>query len=183
MSKKILVIVTGGVAIYKSLSLIRLLKKADYEVRCIMTKSATKLIQPILFASISGNPVRTEIFDEKTGHAIEHIGLSRWADLVVVVPATANIIGKMVSGIADDLASTTLMVSNKKILIAPAMNTSMWDSPAFQRNLKQIKLDEVEVIEGESGCLACGDIGKGRLAEPEVIFKKIEEILKNLNEK
>jgi len=178
--KKILIVITGGVAIYKSLSLIRLLKKANYEVRCIMTKSATKLIQPILFASLSGNPVRTEVFDEKTGHEIEHIGLSRWADLVAVVPATANIIGKMANGIADDLASTTLMVSNKKILVVPAMNSSMWDSPAFQRNLKQIKKDGVEIIEGKVGCLACGEVGKGRLAEPKEIFEKIERLLKNV---
>ena len=177
MKKNILLVLTGGVAIYKSLTLIRLLKKSNYEVQCIMTESATKLINPHLFMSISGNIVRTDIFDNTTDKII-HIELTRWADLVVIAPATANIIGKLANGIADDLASTTLMASNKDIMIAPAMNTQMWNSKAFQRNLKQIKEDGVIIIEPDEGVLACGEEGKGKMEEPENIFNKIEEYFK-----
>ncbi len=172
--KNILIGITGCVAIYKTLTLIRLLKKAGYDVQCIMTDSAKHLINPQLFSSISGNFVRTELFDDTT-NKIVHIDSSRWADLVVVVPATANIIGKLANGISDDLLSTMLMASNKDIMVAPAMNTQMWNSKAFQRNLKQIKEDGVIVIEPEEGCLACGEEGKGKMEEPEIIFKKIEE--------
>ena len=177
MKKNILLVITGGVAIYKSLTLIRLLKKSNYDVKCVMTESATKLINPYLFMSISGNIVRTDIFDNTTDKII-HIELTRWADLVVIAPATANIIGKLANGIADDLASTTLMASNKDIMIAPAMNTQMWNSKAFQRNLKQIKEDGMIIIEPNEGVLACGEEGKGKMEEPENIFNKIEEYFK-----
>lgn len=177
MKKNILLVLTGGVAIYKSLILIRLLKKSNYDVKCVMTESATKLINPHLFMSISGNIVRTDIFDNTTDKII-HIELTRWADLVVIAPATANIIGKLANGIADDLASTTLMASNKDIMIAPAMNTQMWNSKAFQRNLKQIKEDGMIIIEPDEGVLACGEEGKGKMEEPENIFNKIEEYFK-----
>ena len=177
MKKNILLVLTGGVAIYKSLTLIRLLKKSNYDVKCVMTESATKLINPHLFMSISGNIVRTDIFDNTTDKII-HIELTRWADLVVIAPATANIIGKLANGIADDLASTTLMASNKDIMIAPAMNTQMWNSKAFQRNLKQIKEDGMIIIEPDEGVLACGEEGKGKMEEPENIFNKIEEYFK-----
>lgn len=177
MKKNILLVLTGGVAIYKSLTLIRLLKKSNYDVKCVMTESATKLINPHLFISISGNIVRTDIFDNTTDKII-HIELTRWADLVVIAPASANIIGKLANGIADDLASTTLMASNKDIMIAPAMNTQMWNSKAFQRNLKQIKEDGMIIIEPNKGVLACGEEGKGKMEEPENIFNKIEEYFK-----
>ncbi|MDR3289898.1 MAG: phosphopantothenoylcysteine decarboxylase [Rickettsiales bacterium] len=173
-NKNILVGVCGGVAIYKTLSLIRLLKKNDYDIQVIMTENATKLINPQLFSSISGNFVRTKTFDDTT-NKIVHIDLSRWADLIVVVPATANIIGKLANGIADDLLSTMLMGSNKQIMIAPAMNTEMYNSLAFQRNLKQIKSDGVIVIDSCDGSLACGESGKGRMEEPENIFGKIDK--------
>lgn len=176
--KKILFVVTGGVAIYKSLSLIRLLRKADYEVRCVMTEPATKLIQPLLFETISCNPVRTDTFARKTGNDIEHIGLSRWADLAVIVPATANIIGKMANGIADDLASVTLLACNKKIMAVPSMNPAMWENSAFQRNLKQLEKDGVVVLEPAIGKVACGEHGKGRLPEPDEIFNHIKKYFK-----
>lgn len=175
--KKILLIITGGVAIYKVLTLIRLLKKAEYDVQCIMTEAATKLISKQLFSSISGNFVRSELFDDIT-NKIVHVDLARWADLVVIAPATANIIGKLANGIADDLASTVLMASNTNIMVAPAMNVEMWNKKAFQRNLSQIKEDGVIVIEAQDGCLACGESGKGRMEEPEIIFDKIEEHFK-----
>ena len=176
--KKITIAVTGGIAIYKTLTLIRLLKKNGYEVRCAMTESATCLINPQLFSNISENFVRTKIFDD-TSTKIEHIDLSRWADLVVVAPATANIIGKMANGIADDLVSTMLMASDKQIIVAPAMNVEMWNNKAVQRNLKQIEKDGVIIIEPTSGKLACGVKAKGRMEEPEEIFKRIEEYFKN----
>jgi phosphopantothenoylcysteine decarboxylase/phosphopantothenate--cysteine ligase len=141
-----------------------------------MTKSATELIQPNLFATLSGNAVAVELFENATNN-IEHIKLTRWSDLVVVAPATANIIGKMANGIADDLASTTLLASDKQVIIAPAMNVEMWNNKAFQRNLKQIKKDGVIVIEPSSGSLACGENGKGRMEEPEILFNNIKEYL------
>ncbi|GMO64584.1 MAG: hypothetical protein Ta2D_11410 [Rickettsiales bacterium] len=177
MKKNILLGVTGGVAIYKSLFLISLLKKNGFDVQVIMTENATKLISPQLFSSMSKNFVRTKTFDDSV-NKIEHIELSRWADLFVVDPATANLIGKMANGIADDLLSTTLMGANKQIVVCPAMNTQMWNNKAFQRNLKQIKDDGIIVLEPGEGRLACGETGKGRMEEPTEIVKKIEEILK-----
>jgi len=175
--KKILLIITGGIAIYKVLTLIRLLKKSDYEVQCVMTESATKLISKQLFASISGNFVRNELFTDVTSDIV-HIDLARWADLTVVAPATANIIGKLANGIADDLASTVLLASDTNVMVAPAMNTEMWNKKPFQRNLKQIKDDGIIVIEPKDGSLACGESGKGRMEEPENIFSEIEKYFK-----
>lgn len=172
--KNITIAITGGVAIYKTLSLIRILKKNDYDVRCVMTDSACKLISPQLFASVSGNYVRTKMFSDDA-YQIEHIDLSRWSDLVMVVPATANIIGKMANGIADDLVSTMLMASDKRIMIAPAMNVEMWKNKAVQRNLEQLRQDGIIIIEPGSGLLACGVTGPGKLEKPEKIFEKIEE--------
>ena len=171
--KKILIGITGGIAIYKTLILIRLLKKSNYEIKCIMTNNATKLISPQLFNTISGNIVKTEIFDNTT-EEINHINLTRWADLVIVVPATANIIGKMANGIADDLLSSTLIASNKTIMIAPTMNEYMYNNPAVQRNLKQLKEDGIVIIEPKKGQLACNENGDGRMEEPENIFNIIE---------
>jgi phosphopantothenoylcysteine decarboxylase/phosphopantothenate--cysteine ligase len=174
--KKVLLVITGCVAIYKVCALVRLLKKAGHEVRCLMTESATKLIQPNLFATLSENAVAVDLF-ENAANNIEHVKLTRWCDLVVVAPATADIIGKMANGIADDLASTTLMASNKQIIVAPAMNSEMWNSKAFQRNLKQIREDGAAVIEPNVGSLACGENGKGRMEEPEVIFDNLGKYL------
>lgn len=175
--KKILIILTGGVAIYKAVEVVRLLKKKGHEVNCVMTKSATELIKPLLFATISGNPVRTDTFEERTDGKIGHIFASREADLILVVPATANIIGKMANGIADDLASTLLMASNKPVVVAPAMNSMMWNNKAFQRNLEQIQKDGVHVIEPKSGAMACDEEGKGRMESPEGIVEYLENVL------
>lgn len=139
-----------------------------------MTDSAKHLISPQLFTTISGNFVRSELFDDIT-NKIEHIESTRWADLVVVAPATANIIGKLANGIADDFVSTTLMACDKDIMVVPAMNVEMWNSRAFQRNLKTIKEDGVLVIEPICGELACGVVANGKMEEPEIIFEKIEK--------
>jgi len=176
--KNILITVTGGIAIYKTLTLIRILKEKGYKVKCIMTKAATQMIRPVMFETLSGNTVRYETFPAENNHEIEHISFSRWADLVIVAPATANIISKIANGIADDFVSTTLMASNKPIMVAPTMNTEMWNSPAFQRNLKQITLDGKIIIEPTSGKLACDECGTGRMEEPEKIFEHIEKFFK-----
>jgi phosphopantothenoylcysteine decarboxylase/phosphopantothenate--cysteine ligase len=175
MTKNILLGVSAGIAIYKSLTLISLLKKNNYSVRVVMTENATKLINPSLFASMSNNFVKTKMFEND--NVIEHIDLSRWADLIVIAPATANIIGKIANGIADDLLSTTLIASNKQIVVCPTMNTQMYSNKSFQRNLKQIEKDGIIIIEPTDGKLACGEIGKGRMEEPENIFLKIKKII------
>jgi phosphopantothenoylcysteine decarboxylase/phosphopantothenate--cysteine ligase len=175
--RKILVIITGGVAIYKICTFIRLLKKAEVEVRCLMTESATHLISPNLFATLSDNAVATDMFIN-TQSNIVHISLAKWAEIVAIAPATANIIGKVANGIADDLASTTIMALGRKpVIVAPAMNVEMWNSKPFQRNLKQIIKDGMIVLEPTSGSLACGDDAKGRMVEPEILFNKIKEYL------
>ncbi|MDR2526374.1 MAG: phosphopantothenoylcysteine decarboxylase [Rickettsiales bacterium] len=174
MKKNILIGVTGGVAIYKSVALASLLRRNDFNVQVVMTDSATSLVSPQLFSAISGNFVRTKLFDDATNR-INHVDLSRWADLIVIAPATANIIGKMANGIADDLLSTMLLASNKDIILCPAMNVEMYNKPAFQRNLKQVKKDGIIVVESKVGRLACGEIGKGRMEEPDVILEKIFE--------
>ncbi|MFC1659049.1 flavoprotein [Pseudomonadota bacterium] len=177
--KRVLIIITGGVAIYKAVEVVRLLKKRGYEMNCIMTKSATELIKPLLFTTVSGNPVRTDTFEERSDGKIEHIFATREVDLVLVVPATANIIGKIANGIADDLASTAIMASNKPVIVVPAMNSMMWNSKAFQRNLAQIKKDKVHVIEPKEGAMACGEEGKGRMESPEKIVEYLENLIKN----
>jgi phosphopantothenoylcysteine decarboxylase/phosphopantothenate--cysteine ligase len=175
--KKVLLAITGCVAIYKICELVRLLKKAGHDVRCLMTKSATELIQPNLFATLSENSAATDLFVNAAGN-IEHIKFVKWSELIVVAPATANIIAKMANGIADDLVSTTLLASsNKPVIVVPAMNTDMWNNMAFQRNLKRIKRDGIIVIEPTSGELACGDYGKGRMEEPEILFNKLSKYL------
>ena len=178
--KKILIGVTGGIALYKTLVLIRYLKAAKCEVKVIMTDSAKKMISKNLFAVISENKVldNDDMFNENSNGNIYHIELTRWADLTVVVPATANIIAKLANGIADDLLSTTLLATNKNIIVVPTMNTQMWESKPFQRNLLQIKEDGVIVIEPKDGTLACGEKGKGRMEEPKIIFKEIEKLFK-----
>ena len=175
--KKILLIVSGGIAIYKSLELVRMLIKNGASVKCVMTENATKLIQPLLFASLSHNEVHVDTFKERE-EKIGHISLTRESDILVVIPATANIIAKIANGIADDLASTTILASNKKVIVAPAMNQEMWNNKAFNRNLKQIKEDGVIVIEPQSGELACNEYGVGRLAEIKDIYSVIENEIK-----
>src|SRR5271154_6868535 len=167
MRQSILLIISGSIAAYKSLDLIRRLRERDVEVRCILTKGGEQFITPLSVASLSGNPVYEDLFSLKDETEMGHIRLTREADVIVVAPASADLTAKMAHGFADDLATAALLASDKKILVAPAMNVQMWQHPATQRNLKQIMKDGAQLIEPTKGSLACGEIGAGRMAETE----------------
>lgn len=180
MNKKNVVVgVTGGVAAYKALDVISRLKKKDINVDVIMTKSACEFVTPLSFQSLSQNAVIKDMFDEPKVFEIQHISLAKKADVLVVVPATANIIGKVANGIADDMLSTTIMATNAKVIFAPAMNTNMYNNPIVQGNIKKLKDYGYEFINPSSGRLACGDVGNGKLADTEEI---VEVILSQLHE-
>ena len=176
-SPRILLVIAGGIAAYKTLELIRRLRDRDYGVRCILTRAGAKFVTPLALASLSGERVFSDLFSLTDEAEIGHIRLSREADLVVVAPATADLIAKMVHGLADDLASTALLATDKPVLIAPAMNPAMWDHPATQRNVAQAQADGVRLIGPNPGDMACGETGPGRMAEPDQILAAIEEIL------
>ncbi len=173
MEKRVLLIVGGGVAAYKALELVRLLRKANIAVRPILTASGAKFITPLSLAALAEDKVYTELFDLTAEAEMGHIQLSRSADLVVVAPATANLMARAAHGIADDLATTTLLATDKPVLMAPAMNVRMWEHPATQRNLKTLKGDGVRIVGPDEGAMACGEFGAGRLAEPQAIFDAI----------
>ncbi|MGL4761464.1 MAG: bifunctional phosphopantothenoylcysteine decarboxylase/phosphopantothenate--cysteine ligase CoaBC [Sarcina sp.] len=180
MNKKCVVVgVTGGIAVYKALDIISRLRKADIDVRVIMTKSATEFVTPLSFQSMSQNMVITDMFSEPKAWEIQHISLAQKADLMLIAPATANIIGKVANGIADDMLSTTIMASPAKVVFAPAMNTNMYENRIVQDNIAKLKEYGYDFIEPASGRLACGDIGKGKLANTEEI---VEEVLSKLYE-
>ncbi|WP_346887258.1 bifunctional phosphopantothenoylcysteine decarboxylase/phosphopantothenate--cysteine ligase CoaBC [Clostridium sp. UBA1056] len=180
MNKKNVVVgVTGGVAVYKALDVISRLKKKDINVDVIMTKSACEFVTPLSFQSLSQNAVIKDMFDEPKVFEIQHISLAKKADVLVVVPATANIIGKVANGIADDMLSTTIMATNAKVIFAPAMNTNMYNNLIVQENIKKLKDYGYEFINPSSGRLACGDVGDGKLADTEEI---VEVILSQLHE-
>jgi len=180
MNKKNVVVgVTGGVAVYKALDVISRLKKKDINVDVIMTKSACEFVTPLSFQSLSQNAVIKDMFDEPKVFEIQHISLAKKADVLVIVPATANIIGKVANGIADDMLSTTIMATNAKVIFAPAMNTNMYNNPIVQENIKKLKDYGYEFINPSSGRLACGDVGDGKLADTEDI---VEVILSQLHE-
>ncbi len=165
--------VCGGIAVYKALDIVSALRKKNVEVRVIMTKSATEFVTPLTFQSISQNMVITDMFAEPKAWEIQHISLAQKADVMLVAPATANIIGKVANGIADDMLSTTIMATKAKVIFAPAMNTGMYENPIVQANIKKLKELGYEFIEPDSGRLACGDIGKGKFPKPEVIFEHV----------
>lgn len=171
--KKILLGITGGIAAFKAASLCSKLVQQGAEVRVIMTESATKFISALTLQALSRNPVYTDTFDEKIPEKIAHIDLADWADLVLVAPATANIIGKMAVGIADDMLSTTLLATQAPIMVAPAMNVHMYAHPAVSRNLAELAARGVKLVEPGEGLLACGYTGKGRLEEPETIVQVV----------
>ncbi|MDG4543488.1 MAG: flavoprotein [Rickettsiales bacterium] len=179
MNKKILLIITGSIAAYKSLELIRLLRKKTFDVTCVLTDGAKQFVTPMSVASISENNVYDNVFSLKDETEMGHIRLSRDSDLILVAPASADIIGKMANGLADDLASTILLASDKDIFIAPAMNHLMWKNNAVQRNVNLLLGDGARLIEPESGELACGEKGQGRMAEPENIIKVVEDYFNN----
>jgi phosphopantothenoylcysteine decarboxylase / phosphopantothenate---cysteine ligase len=174
---RILLIIAGGIAAYKTLELIRRLRERDYGVRCVLTRAGAKFVTPLAVASLSGERVFSDLFSLTDEAEIGHIRLSREADLVVVAPATADLIAKMAHGLADDLASTALLATDKPVLLAPAMNPVMWEHPATRRNIAQVQVDGVRLIGPNPGDMACGEIGLGRMAEPDQILNAIEEIL------
>ncbi len=175
--KSVLLIIGGGIAAYKSLELIRLLKGRGIGVRTIMTRAAGEFVTPLSVASLSGAKVHTELFDLTDEIEMGHIELSRSADLLVVVPATADLMAKMAQGRADDLASTALLATDKPVLVAPAMNVRMWQHPATQRNLRTLTADGIHVVGPNDGEMACGEFGPGRMAEPSEILSAIERLL------
>ena len=177
MSKSILLIIGGGIAAYKSLELIRLLKGRGIGVRAIMTKAAEEFVTPLSVASLTGEKVHSALFNLTDEVEMGHIELSRSADLVVVVPATADLMAKMAGGLANDLASTTLLATDKKVLVAPAMNVRMWLHAATQRNTTTLKNDGIHFVGPNEGDMACGEFGPGRMAEPAEILTAIEKLL------
>jgi phosphopantothenoylcysteine decarboxylase/phosphopantothenate--cysteine ligase len=174
---KILLIVGGGIAAYKACELIRLIRKAGGSVRCVLTAGGAQFITPMTLAALSEQPVHTSLWDLKDEAEMGHIQLSREADLVVVCPATADLLAKMAAGIADDLATTLLLATDKAVLAAPAMNVRMWRHAATRRNVERLRADGVIVLEPDEGEMACGEYGPGRLPEPEAILAAIRDKL------
>ena len=179
--RRVLLIVGGGIAAYKALELVRLLKKAGTEVMTVLTAGGAEFVTPLSLAALSGNPVRQSLFMPDDETTMGHIELSRWADLVVVAPATAGLIAKAANGLADDLASTTLLATDKRVLLAPAMNVRMWRHPAVQANMERLTgfdgFHGVAVVGPDEGEMACGEFGPGRMAEPAAILTAIEGLL------
>ncbi|KQS57547.1 bifunctional phosphopantothenoylcysteine decarboxylase/phosphopantothenate synthase [Brevundimonas sp. Leaf363] len=179
--RKILLIVGGGIAAYKSLELVRLIRKAGAQVQAVLTASGAQFVTPMSLAALTGHPVRQDLFLPDDETAMGHIELSRWADLIVVAPATAGLIGKAANGLADDLASTLLIATDKQALWAPAMNVRMWLHPAVQANVDRLKrfegFHQAALIGPDDGEMACGEFGPGRMAEPAAILAAIDGLL------
>ena len=176
--KKILLIVSGGIAAYRSLDLIREIKRRGDDVTCVLTKSATQFVQPLSFGALSQNKVYTDLFDLESETNIGHIKLSRNADLVVLAPATANILAKMSYGISDSLATSILLANNKPLLIAPSMNVKMWNNPSTKNNIEKLKKYGYIFVGPDEGEMACGEVGSGKMSKVEDIYKEIEFLLK-----
>ena len=180
-NKKILLIISGGIAAYKSLELIRLIKKKGATVKSILTKNSHKFVTPLSVTSLSQEKVYSDLFDHKNEAEMDHISLSRWADLILIAPATANIISKLSLGLADDLASTVCLASNKKILIVPSMNVRMWEHKKNKENINKLKSFNYSIIGPEIGDMACGEYGEGKMTEPKDILNYLSEYFKNIN--
>lgn len=176
-SARILLIIGGGIAAYKALELIRRLRDRRAAVRVVMTKAAGEFVTPLAASTLSGEPVREDLFSLTDESLIGHIELSRAADLIVVAPATANLIARMAGGMADDLATTVLLATDKPVLVAPAMNVRMWTHPAMRRNMERLRADGVLVVGPDEGPMACGEFGPGRMAEPPMVVEAIETAL------
>jgi phosphopantothenoylcysteine decarboxylase/phosphopantothenate--cysteine ligase len=175
--KSILLIVGGGIAAYKACELVRLIRKAGGSVRCVLTAGGAQFVTPMTLAALSEQQVYTSLWDLKGETEMGHIQLSREADLIVICPATADLLAKMAAGIADDLATTLLLATDKKVLAAPAMNVRMWQHEATRRNVERLRADGIIIVEPDEGEMACGEYGPGRLPEPEAIFAAIEAAL------
>lgn len=180
--KNILLCVTGGIAAYKAIALTSKLTQAGFNVKVMMSKNALEFVTPLSFQAISRNDVYTDTFDEKDPAKIAHIDLANWPDLIIVAPATANMIGKIANGIADDMISTTLLATTKPVWIAPAMNVHMYQHPAVQRNMSILREFDYKFIEPGEGYLACGYVGKGRLEEPESIVNHVKNYFSHRTE-
>ena len=175
--KRVLLIVGGGIAAYKSCELIRLLRRAGHAVRCVLTEAGHHFVTPMTLAALSEDKVYTSLWDLKDEAEMGHIQLSREADLLVVVPATADLLAAMAAGRAHDLATTVLLATDKPVLVAPAMNVRMWQHPATRRNVAQLRADGLNVMEPDKGAMACGEYGPGRLPEPAAIAAAIDRML------
>ena len=179
-NKKILLIICGGIAAYKSLEIIRLLKKSGVIIKTILTKNGAEFVTPLSITSLSQSKVYQDLFNIENELEMDHISLSRWADLILIAPATANTISKLANGNSDDLASTVALASNKKIFIAPAMNVRMWDHQSTRENISKLKTYSYKLIGPEIGDMACGEYGEGKMLEPKNIVNEIEKHFKNL---
>jgi phosphopantothenoylcysteine decarboxylase/phosphopantothenate--cysteine ligase len=168
---RVLLIVGGGIAAYKSLELVRLLRKAGHQVTPVLTRAGEQFVTPMSLGTLAESPVYSSLWELKDEVEIGHIQLSRAADLVLVCPATADLLAKMAAGIADDLATTLLLATDKPVVAAPAMNVRMWLHAATRRNVEQLRADGVQVIEPDEGEMACGEYGPGRLPEPPAILE------------
>ena len=177
VAPRILLVVGGGIAAYKSCELVRLIKKGGGDVTCVLTAGGAQFVTPMSLAALSENQVHTSLWDLKDEAEIGHIQLSRQADLVVVCPATADLLAKMSAGIADDLGTTLILATDKPVLAVPAMNVKMWEHPATQRNIEWLKHAGVHVMLPDEGEMACGEFGPGRLPEPEMVWLEIAELL------
>ncbi|AOT68419.1 bifunctional phosphopantothenoylcysteine decarboxylase/phosphopantothenate--cysteine ligase CoaBC [Geosporobacter ferrireducens] len=175
--KNVVIGVTGGIAAYKAADIVSRLRKLCINVNVIMTKSAQEFVQPLTFQAISQNYVVTDMFEEPKTWDVEHISIAQKADVFLIAPATANVIGKIAGGIADDMLTTTVMATKAPVLIAPAMNTNMYENPIVQKNIEALKCMGYHFVEPTSGRLACGDFGKGKMAEPEVIVSELLKLL------
>jgi len=183
LKKKILIIICGGISAYKSLEVIRSLKKKGAQVKTILTKSATEFVTPLSVASLSKEKVYSDLFNFENESEMDHISLSRWSDVILVTPATANTISKLSAGSSDDLASTVILASDKDIFLTPAMNVRMWEHPSTKINLNKLKKYGYKIIGPEKGDMACGEFGEGKMTEPDEIVKEIENYFINLNKR
>lgn len=179
--KNIVIGISGGIAVYKVCQVVREFKKLGANVDVIMTNNATQFVTPLTFETLSCRPVTTDMFSRSGHWEVEHVALAKKADLLLVCPATANIIGKFANGIADDMLSTTFMATTAQVVVCPAMNVNMYHSPAFQNNLRTLAERGVKVVKAETGFLACGDTGEGRMAEPKTIVDYCVNILCPIN--
>ena len=181
LKKKILLVICGGISAYKSLELIRAFKKKGSKVKTILTKSAKEFVTPLSVASLSQEKVYDDLFNPENEAEMDHITLSRWSDVIIVAPATANTISKLSAGSADDLASTVILASDKDIFLSPAMNVRMWEHPSTKENLTKLKNFGYKIIGPEIGDMACGEFGEGKMTEPNEIIYQIENYFRNLN--
>ena len=179
-NKKILLIICGGISAYKSLEIIRLLKKKGATVKTILTKSAKEFVTPLSVASLTQEKVYDDLFSHENESEMDHISLSRWSDLILVAPTTANTISKLSTGSSDDLASTVILASDKKIFLVPAMNVRMWEHLSTKENLQKLKSFGYQIIGPEIGDMACGEYGEGKMTEPMNIINYIDDYLKDI---